>query len=212
MEDVHAVDLDLDLAVFGFEDVDVRFAEDDEQVALAGVLEIVGHVQVGVHAGLEHGDAAEFVELGGVGVVVEGAGDEHVEAGIAGFAGGGDQIGAGDGAELGADEDGGAFLLAGFFAAFDIAAFGADQIAGPRGERGEGDLVFLVGLLHTGGLQVFQDHLHEVVLFAVAALFVGDALAMGSISSSFSSTPSTRWGERLSTVKGPATRTFFLSS
>jgi hypothetical protein len=75
------------------EDVDVRLAEDDEQVALAGVLEVVGHVQVGVHAGLEHRDAAELVELGGVGVVVEGAGDQHVEAGVAGLAGGGDQVG-----------------------------------------------------------------------------------------------------------------------
>jgi hypothetical protein len=32
-------------------------------------------------------------ELGGVGVVVEGAGDQHVEAGVAGLAGGGDQVG-----------------------------------------------------------------------------------------------------------------------
>jgi hypothetical protein len=79
----------------GFEDVDVGLAEDDEQVALAGVLEVFGHVQVGVHAGLEHGDAAELVELGGVRVVVEGAGDEHVEIGIAGLAGGFHQVGAG---------------------------------------------------------------------------------------------------------------------
>ena len=111
MEDVHAVDLDLDLAALGREDVDVRLAENDEEVALAGVLEVVGHVQVGVHARLEDGDAAELVELRGVGVVVEGAGDEHVEAGVAGLAGGGDEVGAGDGAELRADEDGGAFLL-----------------------------------------------------------------------------------------------------
>ena len=112
MEDVHAVDLDLDLAVLGGQDVDVGLAEDDEEVAFAGVLEVVGHVQIGVHAGLQHGDAAELVELRGVGVVVEGAGDQHVEAGIAGFAGGGDQIGARDGAEFRADEDGGALFCA----------------------------------------------------------------------------------------------------
>jgi hypothetical protein len=95
----------------GGQDVDVRLAEDHEEVALAaGVLQVVGHVQVGVHARLEDGDAAELVELGGVGVVVEGAGDEHVEAGVGGLAGGGDQVGAGDGAELGADEDAGAAL------------------------------------------------------------------------------------------------------
>ena len=86
VEYIHAVDLDLDLAVFRVEDVDVRFAEDDEEVAFAGVFEVVGHVEVGVHAGLEDGDAAEFVELRGVGVVVEGAGDQHVEIGVRGFA------------------------------------------------------------------------------------------------------------------------------
>ena len=111
MEHVHAVDLDPHLAVFGLgEDVDVRLAEDDEEVALAGVLEIVGHVQVGVHACLEHGDAAEFAELRGVGLVVEGAGDEHVEIGVAGLAGGLHQVRTGDGAELRADEDGGALF------------------------------------------------------------------------------------------------------
>ena len=57
VEHIHAVDLDAYLSVFGFENVDVRFAEDDEEVALAGVLEVVGHVQVGVHARLEHRDA-----------------------------------------------------------------------------------------------------------------------------------------------------------
>ena len=99
-------------------------------------------------------------ELGGVGVVVEGAGDQHVEAGIAGLAGGGDQIGALDGAELRADEDGGALLGL----AFQVAAFGADEIAGPGRERGEGDPVLLVRLLHAGDLEVLQDHLGEGLL------------------------------------------------
>ena len=89
MEDVHTVDLHLHLATLRREEIDVRLAENDEEVALAGVLQIVGHVQVGVHARLEHGDAAELVELRGMGVVVEGAGDEHVEVGIAGLARGG---------------------------------------------------------------------------------------------------------------------------
>ena len=64
VENVHAVDLDLNLAAFGFKDVDVRLAENDEQVALAGVLEVVGHVQVCVHARFEYRNAAKFVELG----------------------------------------------------------------------------------------------------------------------------------------------------
>ena len=44
VEHVHAVDFDLYLVVFGVKDVYVRFAEDDEQVPLAGVLQVVGHV------------------------------------------------------------------------------------------------------------------------------------------------------------------------
>ena len=110
VENVHAVDLDLDLTVLRVEDVDIRLAEDDEEVAFAGVLEVVGHVEVGVHAGLEDGNAAQFAELRGVGVVVEGAGDQDVEVRVCGFAGGLHQIGAGDGAEFGADEDAGASL------------------------------------------------------------------------------------------------------
>ena len=145
------------LPSFSRQQVDVRLAEDDEEIALAGVLEVLGHVQVGIHAGLEHRDAAELVELGGVRLVVEGAGDQHVEAGIAGLAGGGDEVGALHGAELRADEDGGALLGL----AFHVAAFGADQIARPGRERGEGDPVFLVRLLHAGGLEVLQDHLGE---------------------------------------------------
>ena len=94
VEDVDAVDLHAQLAVLLGEQVDVRLAEDDEEVALAGVLEVVGHVQVGVHARLEHGDAAELVELGGVRLVVEGAGDQHVEAGVARLARGRDEVGA----------------------------------------------------------------------------------------------------------------------
>ena len=69
-------------------------------------LRSLGHVQVGVHPRLEHRDAARACSNSvGVRVVVEGAGDQHVEAGIARLARGGDQIGPGDRAELRADED-----------------------------------------------------------------------------------------------------------
>ena len=100
VEDVHAVDADSYLSVFGVENVDVWLAEDDEEVAFAGVFEVARHVQVGVHPGFEDGDSAEFVEFGGVRVVVEGAGDKHVESGVSGFAGGSDEVGARDGAEF----------------------------------------------------------------------------------------------------------------
>ena len=86
-------------------DVDVRLAEHDEEVALAGVLQLVRHVQVGVHPRLQDRQRAEPRQFGGVGVEVEGAGDQHVEARLGRLARGGDEIGAGDGAEFRADED-----------------------------------------------------------------------------------------------------------
>jgi len=114
IEDIDAVDLHLDLVGFSIgagliEQVDVGFTEVHEQVALAAVGQILLHVQIGVHAGLENGDRAELVELGGLGLVVEGAADQHVEAGIGAFAGCFHQIDAADGAELRADEDAGCF-------------------------------------------------------------------------------------------------------
>ena len=57
-----------------------------KRLPLPVFFKVVGHVEVGVHASLEYWDAAEFVELRGVGVVVEGAGDQHVEVGVGGFA------------------------------------------------------------------------------------------------------------------------------
>ena len=67
-------------------------------------------MEVGVHAGLEDGNAAEVREFGGVGLVVEGAGDEDVESALGGLTGGLDEVGTGDGAELGADENRGTLL------------------------------------------------------------------------------------------------------
>ena len=91
------------------------------------------------------------------------------------------QIGAGDGSELGANENGGAFLHACLLIAFElstfkITTFSADQITGPGGERGEGDLVILMRLLDAGGLEIFQDHLHEVAFFVVFALAFANSI------------------------------------
>ena len=116
-------------------DVDVGLAEHDEQVALAGVLELVGHVQVGVHLGLEDRQRAELGELGSVRVEIEGAGDQHVEARFGGLAGGGDEIDARDGAEFRPHEDAGAALGL----AFGRSALGADIFARPALQRGEPD-------------------------------------------------------------------------
>jgi hypothetical protein len=66
-----------------------------------GAVGVVGSEEVGV------ADEEAFLVVVGVD---EPAGDEHVESAIAGLAGGGDEVGALDGAELGTDEDGGAFF------------------------------------------------------------------------------------------------------
>jgi len=65
-------------------------------------------VQVGIHAGFEHGNATQFIELGGMRLVVKGAGDQHVKVGVACLAGGGDEVSTLDGAKLWPDEDSGA--------------------------------------------------------------------------------------------------------
>lgn len=90
MEDVDSVDFDSHHAIAVIDQINIRFAEDDKEVALASVLEVVGHVQVSVHAGLEYRDAAKLVELGRHGVEVEGAGNKDVESCVTGFASGQD--------------------------------------------------------------------------------------------------------------------------
>ena len=76
VEDVHTVHLHAQFAVLFRQDVYVRLAEDDEEVTFAGVLEVLGHMQVGVHPCLEHRDATKFTKICGVGLVIEGAGDQ----------------------------------------------------------------------------------------------------------------------------------------
>ena len=63
IEHVHPIYLDLDLLILGVKNVDVRLLKDDEEVALAGVGEVLGHVQVGIHAGLEHIDTSQLLKL-----------------------------------------------------------------------------------------------------------------------------------------------------
>ena len=70
-------------------------------------------MEVGVHARLEHGHPAQFVELRRLSVVIEGAGNEHIEISVAGLAGSGHQVRTGNGAELGADENASSELASG---------------------------------------------------------------------------------------------------
>jgi hypothetical protein len=74
------------------------------------VPEVLGHVEVGVHAGLEHWDAPQLAELRGVRLVIEGAGDQHIEPGVPGLSGSGNKVRALDGAELGTNEDSSPFF------------------------------------------------------------------------------------------------------
>src|SRR5690554_4161312 len=62
-EHIHAVNLDLDLVVASIQNIDIGLAKNDEQIAFTCVLEVVGHVQVGVHSGLEYWDSTKLVEL-----------------------------------------------------------------------------------------------------------------------------------------------------
>ena len=54
--------------------------------------------------------------------------------------------------------------------AFHVTAFAADKFTGPCSQRGKGDPVLLVGLLHAGGLEILQDHLGERLLGSVFGL------------------------------------------
>src|SRR5689334_16707844 len=93
VEHVDALHMHAQRAVVQVQNVDVRLAEDDEEIALACGFELATHMEVGVHAGLEHRDASELAELAGVGLVVEGARDEDVEAGVAGLTRGPYEVG-----------------------------------------------------------------------------------------------------------------------
>lgn len=53
VEDIHAIDIYLYQVISGIEDVDIGFAEEDEEVAFAGIFQVSGHVEVGVNMVIE---------------------------------------------------------------------------------------------------------------------------------------------------------------
>ena len=176
MEDVHASNLDLNPVVFGpvvadRNDVYVGLPKDHEQVALARVLEVVGHVKVGVDPWLQHANAAQLVEIGRVGAEVEGAGDQQVEPGLGGLSGGAHQVGPRDRTELRTDENCGSLLRPS--PVLDESAFRAHQVARPRRQRRKRDLVFFVDLLNAGRAQVVEHDRHEIPLATVAVPELG---------------------------------------
>ena len=52
MKHIHPVHLHLEPTVSCIENLNVRLTEDNKQIALAGVLQVFRHVQIGVHASL----------------------------------------------------------------------------------------------------------------------------------------------------------------
>ena len=109
-----------------------------------------------------------FLNSERVGLVVECACDQHVEADVCRLPGGRDQIWTRHGAELGSDEDRRAFLGSGVLTTLDVASFRADELARPGGDGGERDPVLLVRLLDAGGPEVLQNDVREVLRFPVA--------------------------------------------
>src|ERR1700722_10521112 len=95
---------------------------------------------------------------------IEAAGDQRVEARVQRFARGSGQVGAAPRTEFRADKDCGAF----FALAFHEPTFGCDPCSGPAGDGREGNAVGFLRLLDTRSLEVFQNHVGEVVEFVGA--------------------------------------------
>jgi hypothetical protein len=86
-----------------------------------------------------------------MGVEVEGACDQDIEAGVHCFPSGGDEVLAADSAVFRADEDGSPTLWT--ILALDEGAARADKVAGPRRQALEADAVALVYCLMPSALR-----------------------------------------------------------
>ena len=106
IKDIHALDRDLNPVIGGIFNDNIRFAKNDEEIALARIFEVGGHMQVGVHARLENPHRAEAGQIAGGRIVVEGAGNKQFKTRLARFPCRCGQILAGDAAEFRPDEDG----------------------------------------------------------------------------------------------------------
>ena len=133
-------------------------------------------MEIGVHPCFEYRDFTEFVEISGVRFVGECTSYQEVKVGVRRLAGSLDEVGTGDRAKFGANEDAGAFLVAGVGVALDVSALGTDEVPGPRFDAGKGDAVLLMRLLDAGGFEVLQDYGSEILSFAVAEFRVGEVI------------------------------------
>ncbi len=184
-------------------DIDVGLFEDREQIAAAGLLEqLVGHREVGVHAGGQNGQLAEAHRLAGllIGPSIEGEAAHNQDLEVAaGFEGGlADEVRP-DGAVLRPDRDG----HAPSGVALAERAGGLEEAPGERIERLEAKALALDPLSTPD-----ERRLSRIVSTKRPESSIG---AGGSMRSSGPSA-TTRWGERLSTVNGPATRTSLRSN
>jgi hypothetical protein len=158
VENIDSLDPDADLIVINWIDLDVWFAEHDEQIAAGRGLQRVRHMQIGVHSGLQDWNTTKAIEFSRMRIEIEGAGDDDIEVDLTSLLCGGNEIGTRDYTEFGTNED----RCTAFLIPLHIAAFAADQFARPWRKRSERDAVFLVGLLDASRLEVFKDHLREV--------------------------------------------------
>ena len=119
-----------------------------------------------------------------MGVEVEGAGDQYVEAGVHRFAGGRDDVLTADRAVFRADEDRGPTL--GAVLAFEEGGAGADEIARPGRHALEDDAIALGLLFDALGLEIVDDDGREILSRSSAS--AGErrppAASISSISSS----------------------------
>ncbi len=109
-------------------------------------------------------------------VVVEGAGDQDVEACIACFACRCHKVRTRHGTEFGADKHARASLPA--VLAFQVAPFGANILAGPACQRRKRDAIFLVRLLHARRTKIFQNRSDKRLLVAISLLRFTNELAV----------------------------------
>ena len=58
MEHVHAVEPHIDLAVRIIQDIYVGLSKDNEKITAARVLELIRHMEISIHTGLQHWDRA----------------------------------------------------------------------------------------------------------------------------------------------------------
>ena len=135
-------------------DVDIRLSEDHKEVRTVGLLQILGHVKVGIHSGLDDRQPSQFAQLSGLGIIIERTGDQLIETTVACLSCCLHQICTSNRSELRTDKD----PCTDLFFLPSIFAFRTDVCTRYCFQRLEVDLVTLCGLLNSCHPQIVQDH------------------------------------------------------